>query len=104
MVKHKPNKCNLLLFVQDSYSFSIFYDKTDLPESVLGLTYLRPLSLSIRSQLSLIVKNVSLSIDIVKGERMRKSTVQCDLNCSPHHQFFFAERVLQTIDILLVDM
>ncbi|CAF3936425.1 unnamed protein product [Rotaria sp. Silwood1] len=55
-----PNEWDLLLFVKNSYSFSILYDETNWPQSLLGLTYSRPSFPSIPPQLSLIVKNVSL--------------------------------------------
>ncbi|CAM4775765.1 unnamed protein product [Rotaria magnacalcarata] len=61
--KCSSNECDLLLFVKNSYSFSILYDEKNWPQSILDLTYTRPSTLSIPPQLSLIIKNVSLSID-----------------------------------------
>jgi hypothetical protein len=39
-----------------------------------------------------------------KTRTHRKSTVECDVNCTSHHQFFSFERALQTIEVMLVDM
>ncbi|CAF2042628.1 unnamed protein product [Rotaria magnacalcarata] len=61
--KCSSNECDLLLFVKNSYSFSILYDEKNWPQSILGLTYTRPSTPSIPPQLSLIIINVSLSID-----------------------------------------
>ncbi|CAF1522184.1 unnamed protein product [Adineta steineri] len=61
--KCSPNECDILLFVKNSLSFSILYDNTNWPNTLLGLTYVRPSSPSIPLQLSLIIKNVGLSIN-----------------------------------------
>ncbi|CAF3215296.1 unnamed protein product [Rotaria sp. Silwood2] len=61
--KCSSNECDLLLFVKNSYSFSILYDEKNWPQSILGLTYTRPSTPTIPPQLSLIIKNVSLSMD-----------------------------------------
>ena len=72
--KCSSNECDLLLFVKNSYSFSILYDETNWAQSLLGSTYTRLSSPSIPPQLSLIVKNVSLSIDFVKFVNEIKAT------------------------------
>jgi hypothetical protein len=74
--KCSSNECDLLLFVKNSHSFAILYDETNWPQSLLGLglTYTRPSFPSIPPQLSLIVKNVSLSIDFVDFTNDVKAT------------------------------
>jgi hypothetical protein len=63
--KCSSNKCDLLLFVKTSHSFSILCDEKNWPQSILGLSYTRSSTPTIPPQLSLIIKNVSLSIDFV---------------------------------------
>jgi hypothetical protein len=50
IVKHHPNECDLLLFVNNSCSFSVLYDETNWPQSLIGLTYTRPAISSIPSR------------------------------------------------------
>jgi hypothetical protein len=61
--KSSTNECDLLIFVKNSRSFSILLNENNWPQSLLGLIYIRPSIPTILPQLSLIIKNVSLSID-----------------------------------------
>jgi hypothetical protein len=72
--KCSSNECDLLLFVKNSHSFSILFDEKNWPQTILGLTFTRPSTPSIPPQLSLIVKNVSLSIDFVNFTNEIKTT------------------------------
>ena len=60
--------------MKNSYSFSILDDETNWPQSLLGVTYTRLSSPSIPPQLSLIVKNVSLSTDFANFVNEIKAT------------------------------
>ncbi|CAF5038792.1 unnamed protein product, partial [Rotaria socialis] len=57
------NEFALLLFVKTSYSFFALYDENNWPQSLLGLAFSQPYAPSIPPQLSLLVKNVSLTVD-----------------------------------------
>jgi hypothetical protein len=63
LTKCASYECDILLFVKNSYSFSIPYDEANWPQSLLGFSYSCPSTSSIPPQLSLIVKNVSLSMN-----------------------------------------
>ncbi|CAF1305348.1 unnamed protein product [Adineta ricciae] len=60
------NECDLLIFVKNSRSFSTLLNLNNWPQSILGLAYGRPSTPAIPPQLSLIIKNVSLSINFTE--------------------------------------
>ncbi|CAF1291804.1 unnamed protein product [Adineta steineri] len=74
--KCSSNECDLLLFVKNSRSFSMLFDKNNWPQSILGLTFTQPTTPSIPPQLSLILKNVNLSINFTEFTNEIKSTYQ----------------------------
>ena len=63
-VKCASGECDLLLFVKNSLSFSILYDDTSWPNSLLSLPFTKPSTPPILPQFSIIVKNVSLLINL----------------------------------------
>ena len=63
-IKCTANQADLLIFVKTSESFSMLYNDDVWPQSLANLTFTRLPKPSIPPQLSLIIKNVSLSIDL----------------------------------------
>jgi hypothetical protein len=72
--KSSANECDILLFVKNSQSFSILNDETNWPALLLGLNYTRPSTPPIPPQLSLIIKNVGLSVDFENFTHELKTT------------------------------
>ena len=62
--RHAPNGCDFLVFVEDGGSFALLYDDANWSHSLLDLAFTRPSTPPIPPQLSLIVKNVSISLDL----------------------------------------
>ncbi|CAF1547210.1 unnamed protein product [Didymodactylos carnosus] len=65
---------DILLFVKDSVSFGYLYDDENWPQQLCGHTFIRPSKPPIPPQLSLIMKSVGLSIDIIQFTCDLKST------------------------------
>ncbi|CAF0962674.1 unnamed protein product [Didymodactylos carnosus] len=63
-VKCAANEIDILLFVKNSKSFAFLLDELNWPQSIDGQQYTFPSKPSIPSQLSIVVKNVSLRINI----------------------------------------
>ncbi|UJR07404.1 hypothetical protein I4U23_011690 [Adineta vaga] len=68
------NESDLLIFVKNSCSFSTLINENNWPKSILGLTYTRPSIPATPPQLSLIIKNVSLSINFTEFANDIKSS------------------------------
>ncbi|CAF1400032.1 unnamed protein product [Rotaria magnacalcarata] len=61
--KCEASECDLLVFAKNSQSFAMLLNEKNWPQRIAGLPYSRPALPSIPPQLSLIIKNVSLSTD-----------------------------------------
>ncbi|CAF2935766.1 unnamed protein product [Rotaria sp. Silwood2] len=68
------NEIDILLFVKDSYSFACLFDDSNWPALINGQTFSRPSKPSIPPQLSILIKNVGLHIDLTQFSNELRSS------------------------------